>query len=97
MTNLNKNKANALRGGGTPYDGRYAEAPSERGTFLGSKTGIWNDTDFTSWSVWKGREFCHLGPEKDPKGIRDAFVAVKKSRKHSGLRFIHTLKKVHLQ
>jgi len=32
MTNLHKNKANALRGGGTAYHGRYAEAPSERGT-----------------------------------------------------------------
>ena len=39
--------------------------------FLGFKTGIWNDTDFSSWSVWKSRKFCHLGLEKDPKGWND--------------------------
>ena len=34
------------RGGGTPYNGLYGEAPPERGTFF-LALGVWNGRDFT--------------------------------------------------
>ena len=36
-------------------------------------SGIWKDRDFTRSSIRKGREICHLGLWKDPKGRTDEF------------------------
>ena len=43
------------------------------------------------------RTFVILVYKKAQKDLRMHFMAVKKSIKRSGLRFIHVLKKVHLQ
>ena len=40
--------------------------------------------DFISWSIYKGREICHLGLWKDPKGVTDEFYGFMKSRKRKG-------------
>ena len=45
--------------------------------------GIWNDRDFSSWSIYKGREICRLGLLKGPKGLTDEFYGFIKSRKRS--------------
>ena len=62
-------------GGGTPYNGLYGEAPPEKGTFfmlqVSGRVG----------SIWKGREICHLGLWKGPKGLTDEFYGFIKSRK----------------
>ena len=58
-------------GKGTPYNGLYGEAPPERGR------------DFTRWSIWKGREICHLGLWKGPKGLTDECYGFIKSGKRS--------------
>ena len=50
------------------YDG---EAPPERVTFFSLDTCIRKGSDFTSLSILKGREICHLGLLKDPIGLTD--------------------------
>ena len=47
--------------GGAPCNGLFGKAPPER------------VRDFTRWSIWKGREICHLGAWKGPKGQTDEF------------------------
>ena len=47
-------------GGGTPYDGQYGAALPERGIFF--RLQVYERArDFTSGSILKGREICHLG------------------------------------
>ena len=70
-------------GVGTPYDGLYGEALPERGTYLFQASGIWKGKDFTSWSIQKGREVCHLGLWKSSKGLTDEFYGFIKSRERS--------------
>ena len=52
----------------------------------------------TCWSIWPsiGKSVISVG-KKSSKGLTDAFYGWKKSRKRSGLGFIHILKTVHLQ
>ena len=38
---------------------------------------------FTSRSIGKGREICHLGLREDPKGLTDEFYGFNKSKKRS--------------
>ena len=47
-------------GGGAPYDGLYGEASPEK-KYLLQALGISKGRDFTSSSIEKGREICHLG------------------------------------
>ena len=72
----------SMNPGGTPYDGIYWGAPARKG-YLFQASGIWKDGDFTSWSISKGREICHLGMWKGPKGLKDELYGFIKSRKHS--------------
>ena len=47
-------------GGGTPYVGKYGAASPERGIFF--RLQVYERArDFTSGSILKGREICHLG------------------------------------
>lgn len=48
-----KAKVFILVPGGTPYNGRGGSA---RQGYLLQASGIWKGSDFTSWSIWKGRE-----------------------------------------
>ena len=52
----------------------------------------------TRWSIWPsiGKSVISVG-KKGSKGLTDAFYGWKKSRKRSGLGFIHILKTVHLR
>ena len=71
-------------GGGTPYDGPYGEAPLESGTFSRLQVYESEGKDFTSWSIWKDGEICHLGLWKSPKGPTDEFYGfIKSPRKRS--------------
>ena len=57
---------------------------SARKGYLFQASGIWKGKDFTSWSILtKGRQICHLGLWKGPKGITDEFYGFIKSRKRS--------------
>ena len=68
-----------MRGGGedTPYNGLYGEALPERGTFF--RLQVYERIG----SIWKGREICHLGLWKGPKGWTDEFYGFIKSTKRS--------------
>ena len=44
---------------------------------------IWKCRDFTSWSMWIGREIYHLSLWKGPKGLTNKFYGFIKSRKPS--------------
>ena len=64
---------------------RYREAPPERG-YLFQALGVWKCRGFTSWSIEKRREICHLRLWKGPNGLTDEFYqfyGFVKSRKHS--------------
>ena len=52
----------------------------------------WVGISVMSWSIWKGWEICHFGLQNDLKGLQKDLVAVKKSRKFSGLVFYPYLK-----
>ena len=58
---------------------------STRKGYLFQASAIWKGTDFTLWSIRKGREICHLGLWKGLKGRTDEFYGFIKSRKHSVL------------
>ena len=67
MARLNTRLLNGLSwfepgegGGGTPYDGKQGAASPERGIFF--RLQVYERArDFTSGSILKGREICHLG------------------------------------
>ena len=56
-----------IRGGGTPYNGPYGEAPPEKDTF--SMLQVYERVG----SIWKGRKICHLGLWKGPKELTDEY------------------------
>ena len=58
-------------GGGTPYIDLYREAPPERGVFFRLQVSMKGHRGFSSWSISKGREICHLGLGKGPKWLTD--------------------------
>ena len=66
--------------GGTPSNGLYRGLCLKWVPFSGLRY-ISKGRDFTSWSIWKGREICHFGLYKDLKRLQKDFMAVKKSRK----------------
>ena len=70
-------------GGGTPNDGLYGEAPSERGIF--SRLQVYERVGISLVEVYKtvGKSGCHLGLWKAPKGLTDGFYGFIKLRKRS--------------
>ena len=64
------------------YNDLYGKASPERGTFF-KAFDIHRGPDFTSWSIWKGREICDFRVYKAQKGQQMHLMAVKKSRERS--------------
>ena len=65
---------------GTPYDGPYREAPSERGIFF--RLQVYEKVGISLDEVYKkGREICHLGLWKGPKRANRWILWLYKSRK----------------
>ena len=52
-------------GGGTPYNGLYGEVYEKVAGIL-----------LVNWSIRKGREICHLGLWKGPKGSQVNFMVL---------------------
>ena len=50
---------------------------------LSRNSCIRKGSDFTSWSILKSRETCHLGLLKGPIGLIDEWCGFEKSRKRS--------------
>ena len=50
---------------------------------LSRNSCIKKGSDFTSWSILKGREICHLGLLKGPIGLIDEWYGFEKSRNRS--------------
>ena len=65
--------------------------------YLLQALGISKGRDFTSSSIEKGREICHLGLWKGRKGLTGEFYGLIKSRKRSIFVIDSYLKTVHLQ
>ena len=64
-------------GQGTPYYKLNREAPSERGTVV--RLRVYEKGGISRLEgIWKGREICHSGQEKDPKKLTDAFYGCEK-------------------
>ena len=67
-------------GGGTPYDGLYGEAPPERGIFF--RLQVYERVGILLVEVYEsGRNICHLGLVKGPKGLIDEFYGLYKVEK----------------
>ena len=60
----------------------YTEGSARTG-YLFQASGILEGRDLTTCYISKGREICHLGLLKGPKGLTDDFCGFKKSRKSS--------------
>ena len=67
--------------GGTPFDGLYGRLRPNGVSFSGFR--YIKGRDLTTCYISKGREICHLGLLKGPKGLTDDFCGFKKSRKSS--------------
>ena len=72
---------------------------SARKQYLFQASGIWKGRDFTGWSIYRGREICHLGLWKSSisKGLTDEFYGSIKWGKLFFLWLIAIKKTVHLQ
>ena len=70
-------------GGGLPTM-PFPGGPRPKG-YLFQASGICKDRDFTSWSIEKSREICHLGLWKGPKGGTDEFFVALLSRRENVL------------
>ena len=59
---------------------RPIQEGSARKGYLSQASGIWKGRGFSSWSIKKGREICHLGLWKGPIGLKNEFYGFIKSR-----------------
>ena len=60
----------AMNPRGYPLKRPILESPAQRGSFHRPQVYERVRKDFTSWSIWKGREICHFGRWKAQKVYR---------------------------
>ena len=58
-------------GGGVLPIMTYTGRLRPKGVSFSGFRSVWKGRGFTSWSIWNGREICHLGLGKGPKWLTD--------------------------